>query len=218
MPRLLFPILAATLLLGDGLLFGLWTNRWQDSRQLAEAVAGLERVPLTIGAWRGQPLRPLDERACAMAGFAGYLHRGYVNPLTGTSLSVLLACGPFGPISVHTPDVCFSESGFVQQGKTAPVTEELGKPVGAAHFWTAEFAKPEGIGAAHVRVYWTWTVEGSWQTPNNPRWTFAGVPALYKLYVVQDVAGEDERRAEDECRAFLRALLPELDRCLAFNQ
>jgi Protein of unknown function (DUF3485) len=214
--RLLFPIAATCLLLGDGLLFGLWSNRWQDSSQLPRAVKSLEDLPLTIGAWRGQPLPALDERVCTIAGFAGHIHRRYENPSAGKSVTVLLACGAFGPISVHTPEVCFAGGGYIQGGATTTCNLDLPKSP-AAHLWTAQFAKAAADGPVKLRVYWTWNARRAWQAPSNPRWEFAGEPVLYKLYVIQEVRGEENTSAEDQCQAFLRVLLPELDKDLAFK-
>ena len=42
---------------------------------------------------------------------------------------------------------------------------------------------------------------------------FAGLPALYKLYVIQDLTRPDEPLEEEACKEFLRELLPELEKC-----
>src|SRR5579862_1396988 len=104
MPRIVFPLVAAALLIGEGLYAGRLTNRWQDSTPLPAAVASLQRVPWVIGDWQGQPLPAFDDRTCVLAGFAGHLHRRYENSRNGAVVQVLLGVGAFGPISVHTPN------------------------------------------------------------------------------------------------------------------
>jgi len=214
MSRFVFPLVAAVLLLGDGLLFGRWTNRWQTPEQLAAAVASLKRVPLVIGDWEGQPLPPLSDRAIAQTGFADYLQVLYANRRTGAAVNVLLACGPFGPMSVHSPEVCYEGNGFIQQGDKTSYTEDLGKP---AQFWTARFAKTQAIQPVNLKVYWSWNAGGEWQAPRNPRWVFGGEPVLFKLYLSHGYPAENDNAAKDDYRAFIRIFLAELDKNLAFK-
>jgi hypothetical protein len=210
-----FTILAvsAALTAFSGYVHGLWTGRWEDSPELEQALLRLQNVPATIGGAHGEP-QTLDTRSVKLAGFRGYLLRRYDNRHTGTTVSVLLGCGRPGPLSVHTPDVCYRGAGFRQAG---PAEKYLvaGKP-GAppAEFWTAKFIRGEGPGATHLRIFWGWNRQGEWQAPNNPRLAFAGAPALYKLYVVSQVPDPTTESEEGIDNRFLLQLLPELHRAL----
>jgi hypothetical protein len=201
-------ILAAVLAL-DGVVYGLWTNRWRSPEALERAVARLENVPEVIGAWQVDSSRVLDEREAAQAGFTGHLVRTYKNRVSGQALTVMLACGPAGPLSVHTPDVCYRGAGYDVMKTIAKRTDA---PAGA-ELWEARFGKPESTTPAELRVVWAWNVAGDWSAPDNPRFAFAGAPALYKLYVVQELM-QDDRGADQVCADFLDQLLPELNRQL----
>ena len=174
MKQLLIPLIVTVFLLGDGLVFGLWTHRWQSVDQLPAAVARLQELPLDCEDWQGQSLPDLDVRVVAQAGFAGYLHRRLQNRRTGAAVNVLLACGPFGPLSVHTPEVCYAGSGFVQQSTKLLYKETCGVPVGDALFWTAKFHKPEALEPGQLRIFWAWNAGEGWKAPENPRFAFAG--------------------------------------------
>src|SRR5689334_4408569 len=119
----ILPLLAALLLVvGAGLIEDLWINRYGSSAELESAVARLESLPLKVGAWEGEPLT-LDEKQITRAGVRGYLLRRYVHRATGRALTVLLVCGRPGPVSVHTPDVCYASAGYTMP--EPPVRESL---------------------------------------------------------------------------------------------
>ena len=83
----------------------------------------------------------------------------------------------------------------------------------AAEMWQAQFTKGDSSSPLQLRVLWCWNRGDAWNAPNNPRMTFAGNAALYKLYVIQEVM-RDDHEARKVCSEFLGALLPELNRSL----
>ncbi len=198
------------LLCAAGYVHGLWTDRWSNSGELEAALARLDRVPAAFGEWQSKDLE-LDPRQARQAGIARYLLRRYESRKDGRSLVVLLACGRSGPLAVHTPDICYRGAGYKPAGSPAGYRLERGAGAPAAALWTTKFSKVEAAVPTHLRVHWTWYGGGSWQAPANPRFQFAGLPALYKLYVIQDPVRPDERLDEEACRGFLRELLAELD-------
>jgi hypothetical protein len=209
------PLLAITgaLTVLSGYVHGLWTGRWGDPRELELAVARLQLVPLKIGDWDGQD-EQIDPREVKQAGFRGHLRRKYTNRVSGAKVSITLACGLPGPLSVHTPEHCYRGLGFRQvspSDKFAPASEQ-GSPGGA--FWTAKFTRDGVAGPERLRVYWAWRTTGGWQAPDHPRLTFAGAPALHKLYVVHQPARDDEGAGEGPGVEFMRLLLPELQKAL----
>jgi hypothetical protein len=206
-------LLALVILIGlSGYVHGVWTDRWSNSGELESAMSQLDRVPVKIGAWQGQD-EELDPRQAQRAGFTRYLLRRYENGQTGRSLVVLLACGRAGPLALHTPDVCYRGAGYGLSGEAARLAFPGAKGAPAAAFWAAKFSKREAAVPSHLRLYWSWYGRASWQAPDNPRLEFAGLPALYKLYVIQDLARPDEPLEEEACKEFLRELLPELEKC-----
>jgi hypothetical protein len=72
----------------------------------------------------------------------------------------------------------------------------------------------DGTPAVHLRLFWSWSGDGSWQAPDYPHRTFARYPFLYKLYVIRPLIKPDEPLAGDPCQEFLGLLLPELKKSL----
>jgi hypothetical protein len=201
-------VLALVLL--SGLVHGVWTGRWQPAQGLDAAVARLDRVPLTLGGWQGQPLE-LDPKHVAQAGLSGCWMRRYTNGPNGPAVTVLLMCGRSGPVSVHTPDICYGGAGYDMVGKAVRVSAEASPP---AEFWTARFRKDGAVVPTYLRILWAWNADGAWQAPDSPRLTFAPFPVLYKLYVLRELGRADEPLEEDPCLRFLGQALPELRQAL----
>jgi hypothetical protein len=211
MLRILVIVTAGGLVIGPALLQGLWTGRWSGSRELEAAAARLERVPLTVGDWQGEPAE-LDDREVKQAELAGHVTRRYQNRRTGSVVAVVVMCGRPGPVSVHTPDVCYRGAGY---GLSGPPLRFAPDPGGIpAEFWTVKFRRKKPVGGSRRRIFWAWNADGRWQAPDNPRLTFARFPALYKLYVIRELSGDDEPLEEDPCKDLMQQLLPELDKVL----
>lgn len=203
--------LVAALLLADGFVHGRWTNRWQPSLELQAASARLERVPMVLGDWQGEALKPISERETQQAGFTAYVNRTYKNYQTGAVVNILLACGRAGPIAVHTPEICYRGAGYqVAAGKSKRVEKAGGM---TAELWQANFTKGDPSSPLQLKVLWCWNKGDAWKAPDNPRMAFAGNAALYKLYVVQETM-RDDQEASKACADFLGALLPQLNRSL----
>src|ERR1700693_1782330 len=151
MSRLLPLMISIPLVLLVGALEGVWTDRWGRSTELQSAVARLENVPLDLGEWKGKNL-DLDADQVAGAQLSGYLYRQYVHKPTGNTVSILLVCGRPGPISVHTPDVCYRGAGF--EAAAAPLKQRIpaDSPEDQGEFWTARFQKPEAFTPALLRI------------------------------------------------------------------
>jgi hypothetical protein len=214
------PLLAAlAALLVSGLVHGFWTQRWQTSTALDEACSRLEAVPNSAGTWQSSTVA-VDPEPFQQAQVAGYWMRRYTQGSVPGSFTVILMCGRAGPMAVHTPDICYRGAGYEIVGVPVreTVTEAIGQP--AADYWTARFHQPGKAAGHELQIFWAWSSDGSWQAPTSPRWTFAGQPYLFKLYVVREAppwrpglqtpAQQDDKLAVE----FLRQLLPELRRSL----
>lgn len=207
-----FPLLAATvLMIVADVVHGTWTDRWGPSTERENAVKRLADVPLLIGDWDGQT-REIDPSEFEVARIDGYLMRDYVNRRTGSHVSILLVCGRPGPVSVHTPDVCYRGAGY--ESVAAPAEYAVPLDSSEAHFWTAKFRKQESAVPVQLRVFWSWSADGQWAAPEKPRWTFARSRALYKLYVIRQLLPTEEPLAHDPAVEFMRALIPELKKAL----
>jgi exosortase len=211
----ILPILAATtILIASGLVQGRSTNRWTVSRDLDEAIARLERVPLTVGEWQGRA-EPLDPRALNSARLDGGTLRRFRNTRTGTIIDLLVVCGRPGPVSVHTPDICYPGAGYeATQTQPASMTFQLGPGTAPGEFFTADFEKPGSFPREAIRIYWSWNATGQWTIPANPRVAFAGRPFVYKLYLILPDTGEIGAPTNGAIVRFCRTVLPELQKVL----
>ncbi len=157
---------------------------------------------------------PLDPDAVAQAKLAGSLWRCYRNLQTGDVVSVLLVCGRPGPVSLHTPDACYGGAGYDMAG--SPVRCDVpAAPAAPATFWTARFRKSGTPVPSDLHIYWSWNAKGAWEAADNPRLTFAGASALYKLYVICDAPPPDAPEAKDPGREFIGQFLPALQKALS---
>jgi hypothetical protein len=212
MSRFLPSMVGLAVLLGAGVVHGLWTERWQGSTELPDAAARLEGLPDNLGPWKGQP-EPPDPDALKAAGAVGHWSRRFTDG-QGDSVGVLLLCGRPGQMAVHRPEHCYRTAGYEMVGAAERLTVGVAGLEGA-EFWTARFRKEEADGPVQLRIYWAWSAGGAWQAPDSPRLAFTRQRALYKLYVHRGLGGPQESAQDDPCVALLGHLLPVLHRALA---
>jgi hypothetical protein len=195
-----------------GVVEGVRSNRWGEPADLRAAADRLNTVPAVFGTWTSTD-QPMPEKVLKVAEAIGHVSRVYRDSRTGAEVSVLLLCGPAGPIASHTPDVCYAGNGFTMQGRQVPRTISL--PGGsAASYWTARFAK-DGPGEQPLEVSWAWGTDGDWEAAENPRRDLALKPALYKLYVARSIPPGAQTPAADPVAEFLSAFLPEVKKVLS---
>lgn len=194
--------------LSSGAVSGVFTGRFAPSANL-EAIAQRAQLPSEVGDWIGRELTVTAQELSA-AQAASIMRRVYTDRQNGTTIGVTLICGRAGPVSKHTPEVCYPNSGY----------EEVGQPARIAingensdRFWVRRFRKP-GVGQGFVSVVYGWTPGGKWVSPDNPRFAFGRLPVLFKLYAVSESPNDDSLDKENPCVALLRALLPLLNQSL----
>lgn len=209
MPRLLSVLLLFVVVLGSGIAHGVWSGRWNVSDGPARAAARLSEVPMTVGDWDGRA-GELDPRHLSVADISGAHVREYVNRRTGSVVSTLLVCGRPGPVSVHTPEICYSGVGYGLVGTRS----RYAAPALAAEFWVCDLQKPQAATPDRLRIFYAWNAEGAWLAPENPRLTFFRQPALYKLYVIRKLLPGDETLENDPAVDFLKVFLPQLNKSL----
>jgi hypothetical protein len=210
MTRIVILSIAAFAVLLDGYVHGLWTDRWGNARVVERAVTRLERVPMTVGDWQAHP-KELGTMQAKLAGYAGYWQRAYQRD--GMMVTVMLACGRPGPLSVHTPETCYAAQGFVPAEE--PVKYVHGGENGGPEFWKARFTQRDAAAPRHLRLYWSWRTADGWRIARNPRWEFASQPVLYKMYITYEMSGTDAPQEDAACTEFMSLLLSQLDQVLA---
>jgi hypothetical protein len=192
----------------SGAVHGYWTSRWEtpSGPEVGPAAARLETVALQLGDWEGVAL---DRNEPASPGISGVLYRRYVHQLSGQAVTVFLVCGKAGPVATHSPDACYAASGFQVQ---KPSRYNLAKP--DAEFKTARMVKKKVSEETKLRIFWSWSANGNWTAPDDPRLPFARQTALYKLYLIRELTRPGESLEEDPSIDLMRQLLPELRRAL----
>jgi hypothetical protein len=204
---------AAVLMIGVGYVQGLWSERWGTFPELQIFADQLAAVPLQIGEWQGKVEEGSNDRILQVAGAAGEIVRTYTNA-NGETVRVSLICGREQDLTYHTPDRCYPAAGFDMQG--SPQREVIELPGGKqAQFFAVNFTKSEPTGTHAERGFWSWTGDGEWLAPDNPRLTFASQrSALYKLYVFESLSTDAKQADRDYGREFLEIFIPTLNDAL----
>jgi Protein of unknown function (DUF3485) len=208
-------VLAATvLLLFGGAVHGIRAPRSRVGPELAQAVARLDRVATKIGDWVGVSLER-DAKSSARVGIRGGLLRRYTNRRNGKVVTLLIVTGLPGPLSVHTPDVCYTSAGYELVG----VRMRFGLPASAGQladeFWKIRMREVGTTAPELLDVHYAWSATGEWRAPvRDPRFEFASYPFLYKLYVLHRHLSSDDYQAEEPGAEFLRDLTPALKESL----
>ncbi len=210
MTRSLPILVAVSALVGGGVMHGLRTDRWGAKADVQAAAARLGDVPEKVGEWEGRPME-IDARQLTIAEADGHLSRYYVNRRTGAEVAVVVLCGRPGPLSLHSPEVCYAGAGFSISGErqTIPIAGEGTPP---AELFNARFVKP-GVAPETLNVYWAWkAAAGNWAAQTDPRLAYVRSTVLYKLYLIRRVVRPEEDVSHEPCLDFLRAFLPELEK------
>jgi hypothetical protein len=205
--RRLLPVAAAFIvLLFSGLVHGVWTDRWSDGHDLDEAAAKLDELPLIVGDWRGQKIPQPNRKS---GGLAGSISCRYMHRQTGKEVTVFLGVGRPGPVSIHTPDVCYNALGFEMEPRQE-FTVPAGSVASGSKFFTARGKKLKGADQTRMRIFWAWNTGSKWLIADNPRFAFANQRILYKVYFLREMAAASEPLADDPCVQLMHQLLPVL--------
>lgn len=192
--RAFIPMTGVILLIASGILHGVQTARWRDPEVLSRAAARLENIPRRFTTWNSHPLE-LSERQLEVAEAAGGVAARYETfdaQVGSRAVEVMFLCGPFGPVAVHPPTVCFRGVGYRQlsEEKRVEVEDANGNSLGT--FWSTDFERTVDGVPQRIRTWWGWSAGDEWMAPTNPRFAFAGTPVLYKIYFTEDVSSSDE--------------------------
>lgn len=203
--------LAAGLLVLSGLVYGLQTDRWGMSQARHSLASKITSLPARIGDWTGEDL-PLDPRQIRYAEADACVQRRYVRERKGGArieATLILMSGRPAPISVHTPDVCFGNSGYRMRGEPSVFRPATSRD---DSFWQARFSKPTD--SAVFQVYWGWSDGGNWRAADDARLEFSRSGALCKIYLLCPASHSETPADSDPARQLMIDLLPVLHRCL----
>jgi hypothetical protein len=205
-------ILALTL--ASGGVAGSLSHRWREPVDMSVVAEQLKLVPEQFGDWQSQGEEPLDDSLIKMLDCAGYIHRSYRNRVTGDTVHMAVVLGPHGPISVHTPEICYSNQGYHVETPAERWTHSSVHPLTTHHspltpppaeFMFTRFA-PDVPSQSRLVAYHAWSDGGAWAAPKHPRIAYGGKPYLFKFQAAALVQSRPGRET-DPCRGFLQAWL-----------
>ena len=187
-------------------------QRWAEPADRQTAPRRLASVPEQFADWELESSDALEPSVVKMLRCSGYLNRVYRHRVTDERVHVAVLAGPAGPISVHTPEICYSSRDY--QTVDAPRRIQIRpqqRPDEA--LWETTFRENKSEGSL-LRVVYGWSSGDFWKAPSQPRFSFGGEPLLYKLQLAVYQAPGAELESTDACRDFLRDFLPVLDAAL----
>ena len=202
--------LACALLVASGLI-----RSWQAMRIQAELARGLndsfplESLPLALGDWQGESTQ-LNEEIARGTGAKQIVTRRYVNQHTGVTLDVILLFGQAVDMYIHSPELCYPSAGFGLL--SGPDLRMIQTPSGDAPFRALVYAKGEGASANLQEVYYSWRYNGRWSPEIGIQKHFERISGMYKIHIARHSTGREARYEGNPSEAFLRVLLPEIER------
>lgn len=189
---------------------------WQARRIEADLAAGrrrpridLDSIPMTLGSWKGEATR-IDPQIARGTGADQIVTRRYVHQGTGVAVDLILLYGPAVEMYPHAPELCYPSAGFTLAA--GPEEREIAAETWKAPFRSLVYAKGEGTALDAQEVYYSWWYQGHW-TPNaGNQKHFERIPSMYKVHTARRIALGERRDVGNPSEAFLRDLLPEIER------
>jgi hypothetical protein len=217
---LLGVVVAFGLTVLSGVLQGRMRNRWGPSPDTIRAADKLVETPQQFGDWKLVPTDKssdklsdkLSEEAERMLEPAGYFIRNYRNQATSDQVSVTVLLGPPGPISVHTPEVCFQSRNYSAVGARQDVAIH-GADGQDDQLWVLSY-RANDLRGNMLRVYYAWSTGRHWSASGDPRIKYAGQPYLYKIQLSSPLPPGTNLQTDDPCKKFLEDFLPVVRQCM----
>ena len=206
--------LACALLLISGAV-RFWEDRTFRAIQIQtiNPLFPLKSVDETVGRWEAKESREsvLDPEIARVAGSSDSLIRTYVDKKTGVSVVVLVLYGRAGPVTAHTPEVCYTSQGY-DQLETFDL-DLPGRDQGTSRFRSLVFTKKGGREGSQQEVFYAFRSEGRWSPVVEGRWkALETSPPVFKIMVQRRLADRERRNVNNPCIQFLTEMLPALER------
>lgn len=206
MQKTLVPVAVGLLItVLTGIVYGRLCQRWGPNDDLKKAAQHLATFPKEFGDWQLVSDDPMSAFVIKTLSCAGYVNRQYVNQRTGETVSIAITAGPSGPISVHSPEICYSSNAYTVADERSEImlTDENQREHA---FWSVAF-NPKIASGDQLRVIYAWSDGSQWTAPANPRFAFAGRPSLHKLQLSTLVPKSESEASQDPGKRFLADLL-----------
>ncbi len=177
----------AVLLFGGAAIHGAITQRWSTFAPDAERREAMHALVVQYPECESSPIEhdvPLKERSIATS-------RRYLFVSRGFAASTSIISGVPGAVATHTPDVCYTSSGYTmfRAPRRQTVTLADGQ---TATFMVADFEKKKATQTERLRVRWSWSLNGVWEAPDYARFHYLKCPELFKLYIVTTLPNESD--------------------------
>jgi hypothetical protein len=199
-------LLALGFIATAAVLQGRLSNRWGAHDALtASGVGVIEQMPREFGDWRFQEDQPLSRTVQAVLQCVSHLNHVFVNKSTGETIGSTVILGPSGPLIVHTPEICLSSVDYAQVGPSQRVVVKQGDQA-LGTFYRAIF-RSKSPNLPSMEIFWGWNDGTGWSAPDNPRLSFGGAPALYRLQIAAQLWPNVAEGDEGSVAQFLRAYL-----------
>jgi Protein of unknown function (DUF3485) len=170
-------LLAATL--ATGWLHGRLTNRWDvpvDSKFAADQLS--VSLPSQAGNWKLLLEDKFSDEVVRVLQCPAHINRVYEHEQSGDVVNVAVIVGPPGPISVHTPEICYTSRDYTTTGERHKVSVADG---GSASHTMWELPLKSNDHRKNLRVLYAWSTGTAWVAAEYPRFSYGGLPHLYKL-------------------------------------
>jgi hypothetical protein len=208
MTRILFLLVLLAVLAGT--LGSGWLRGHSGKEALLEQAGDRLRagLPPRLGPWRLVKTHETPREVAAVLQCVACLHGAYTNDQTGDTVVVALIAGPSGPVSVHTPEICYSAVDYEITGERQRC--ELSDEQDQSHAMWQLHANSRQAGRPNLRVMYGWSDGRVWQATNGPRFAFAGLPVLYKLQLAGPPGDDASDQQPDPCHDFLSRFIADL--------
>lgn len=192
--------------MASGLFVGRAAGRWGAGTSTTTAQELLTRnLPEKAGNWHKADEQVLEPDVLKMLQCEAYIARVYEHIQTGDRVTVAVLLGPAGPISVHTPEICYSSRDFtVSKTRTKTAIEDSS---GKSHEFWEVLLKSHTSEMSSQRVLYAWSTGGPWDATASPRFAYAGAPYLYKIQLAAGSRRTTVTGDFDPSKDFLRTFL-----------
>ena len=195
-------VLAGAITFTTALVHGRWTSRWGAPQLMTLQAEVLQRLAKDFGPWQMIQASELPQAVRGILQCADYRQAVYRNRDTGEQVLCTLLLGPAGPMSVHTPEICYTSIDSEALGPRRRVQLSPGVPQDS--FWMVQFREVHEPSVGILRVYYAWNEgTGSWTAAEEPRVTFGGHPFLFKVQVSTTLPESAETGSQDPAHDFL---------------
>jgi hypothetical protein len=185
------------------------TNSWRLSPRAHVAGQRLEEFSTEgFGNWRLVQENEFPPAVLTILEQPAYFSRTYQHVQTGDHVTVAVIAGQPGPVSVHTPEICYSSRDYTIASERKK--HEVKTVDGREHELWKLSLDANHADALPLEVLYGWTTGTAWEATERPRYSFGGLSHLYKLQVAASVP---ERRGQDEfdpTQDFLTGFLSQL--------